>query len=401
MYLSPNLFGDFWYRLVTPVILLLLTGGIFYLSKPLLCGGMGASASLWAAVAAAISLLCIETVPSQGETFFWYNGSMYYTGYFALTLFFFGLLLRYLSGKYKRHLPGLFVLALFLAGGNYVSLLPCLILLVLMNIRLIFQKNPKAWGVGITTAAMLAGFLVSAAAPGNRVRQSDMWKIPAWKAVVKSLFQGIRYITAWTGVWHLILVLLLTPLLWKCLKKCSFTFRFPLVAVAFMYGIFCSMSCPTFYTMNSTGPARVVSIVYYGYILFFFSAYCYLLGYIRKNYGEKITITPKIRKMTVGLVSAGAVVLLVIQAFSGNLQTLTTAKAMRLLSTKEAKAYEEEYQQRMQILQDDAIRDAELPVYKNQPDMLYVGDFSFNPQDPLNQNAAAYFHKNSVCIVMP
>ena len=70
MYLPPNLFGDSAYRLVTTVILLLLTGGIFYLLKPMICDWLKASRTFWIISSSAISLLCIETVPSQGETFF-------------------------------------------------------------------------------------------------------------------------------------------------------------------------------------------------------------------------------------------------------------------------------------------------------------------------------------------
>lgn len=401
MYLPPNLFGDFAYRLVTPVLLLLLTGSIFYLLKPIICDLLKGSNALWVTASSGISLLCVETVPSQGETFFWYNGSMYYTGYFAITLFFWGLLIRYLGGKGKWHMPVLLILAVFLAGGNYVSLLPCLILLVLLTGWLACQRNPKTWSAGIVTLAMLAGFLVSATAPGNRVRQSDMWKIPAWKAVLKSLRQGIGYMTAWTGAWFIILLILITPLLWKYLKKCNFRFRCPLVALGLMYGIFCSMSCPTFYTMNSTGPARVVSIVYYGFVLFFFMAYSYLLGYIQNTWGDKINPGSRTRKAAAGFAAAGILVLLASQMITQNMHVLTTAKAIHLLSDGEAKAYEEEYQERMKILQDDNIQDAVLSAYQHRPDMLYVGDFSADPQAPLNQSAATYFHKKSILVCSP
>ena len=36
--------------------------------------------------------------------------------------------------------------------------------------------------------------------------------------------------------------------------------------------------------------------------------------------------------------------------------------------------------------------------YKNQPDMLYVGDFSSDPNEMSNQKAAEYFGKSSLKI---
>lgn len=403
MYIPPNVFGDFPYRLVTSVILLLLTGGVFYLLKQVLCHHLNASAACFFTAASGVSLLCVETVPSQGETFFWYNGSMYYTGYFAATLFFLGRFLRYLDGRSKRpwNLPALLVAAFFLAGGNYVSLLPCLLLLCLATVWTVCRKSKKAWGTGMVTAVMFAGLLISAAAPGNRARQVDMWKIPAWKAVAKSLFQGIRYIMVWTSPLLLLLMLLLTPLLWKQLKKSRFSFRCPLVAIGLMYGLFCSMSCPTFYAMNSTGPARAVSIVYYGYILFFFSAACYLLGYVQKTWGNKIESRFSTQQAKPWL-AAAIVSLFVLQALSGSARTLTTVKALHLLAGGEAKAYEAEYQQRMEILSNPAVQDVRLTPSENKPDMLYVGEFTgSDPDHPHNQSMAIYFHKNSIAVLPP
>lgn len=399
MYLSPNWISDSAYGYVTAILLILLTGSIFYLWKPIVCDWLGGSTAAFIITASGVSLLCVETVPSQGETFFWYNGSMYYTGFFAVTLFFFGLLLRYLSGRTGRkkwRVPVLMLSAAFLAGGNYVSLLPCMILLILITAGSIYRKDPRAWGAGLITATMIAGFVVSAAAPGNRMRQSGMWKMPAWKAVLKSLRQGFAYMTAWTGIWCIVFAILLTLLLWKYLKRCSFRFPCPAAAIGLMYGIFCSMSCPTFYTMNSTGPARAVSIVYYGYILFFLAAYGYLLGYMQRVW-EKRKREPGAGAWR--FLAAGIVFLVFLQMVSGNLHTLTTGRAAALLISGEAKAYGEEYRQRIEILRDDTVRDVRLPSYENRPDMLYVGDFSGDPQDPNNQAVAAFFHKDSVAVI--
>lgn len=116
---------------------------------------------------------------------------MCYTGYFAVTLFFGGLLLQYTDSINKWHLPVLLLPAVFLAGGNYLSLLPCLILLVLATVWLFFRKSIKVRGFGIITLAMLAEFIVSAAAPGNQVRQHIF---------IKNLFMSVHpeYVHRWT-----------------------------------------------------------------------------------------------------------------------------------------------------------------------------------------------------------
>ncbi len=398
MYLPPNIFGDLPYRFVTMVILTLLTGGIFYLFKPILCGYLKLSKELWLLLSSVVTFMCVQTVPSQGETFFWYNGSMYYTGFFAVTLFTFGLLFRYMLNPRIIYIPILAVLGIFLAGGNYVSLLPSILVVLLLAVWLAYRKSSKVWGTGILLLCLVVGLLVSAAAPGNAVRQSDMWKISAPVAVIKSLLQGLRYISAWVSVWWILAAVIMTPVLWRAFSKTGFQFRYPVIVLGLAYGIFCSMSCPTFYTMNSTGPARVVSIVYYGFMLFTFGCYVYILGYLyrleeRKQILQKLS---KWQKNAGTIKNVAMMVLTLVLLASGSLSITTTGKSLTILLSGEAQAYEQEYQERMKILCDPAITEVVFQPYEHQPDMLYVGDIGGDITEELNQKVAMYFGKNSV-----
>ncbi len=404
MRLAPNIFSETAYKGVTSVILLLLSGGIFFLLKPLICKVLQGSKSLWVIVSSILALLCVQTVPSQGETFFWYNGSMYYTGYFAVTLFYFGVLCRYLLKPRLYYAPLMGVLAVFLAGGNYVSLLPTLLLAICVTIALLYKRNYKQAGVvGSLTLILLLGFGISALAPGNALRQSGMWKIPAWKAIIKSLLQGVRYLWAWMRGFWWFAALLVTPFFLKSFEKTGWSFRYPLVVIGFVYGIFCSMSCPTFYTMNSTGPARAVAIVYYGFVLATFFCYYYLLGYLYRKYQKKdinrLQNDEKRFGRIVTIVSVMCLFLILIQGLNGNIFTCTTAKAVDALASGEAKAYELEYRERIKLLENESLTDVVFSPYVNTPDMLYVGDISSDPTEPTNQKVAQYFGKNSVVVI--
>lgn len=397
MYLPPNVFGNLPYRFVTAGILILLTGGFFYLGRMLLCHRLKVSAPAWLVVSAGLTLLCVETVPSQGESFFWYNGSMYYTGYFAITLLFFGGVLRYLERQSRLRLAGLLLTALFLAGGNYVTLLPCILLLILLSGWLLWRKRQGARGLLAVTIFALGGLLISAGAPGNRIRQDGMWKIPAWKAVAKSLVQGIRYMGAWVTLWWLLAALVLTLALWKYFQNSTFRFPCPLLVVGLLYGIFCSMSCPTFYTMNSTGPARAVAAVYYGFVLFSMLAYGYLLGYALRWQRERKAAKGEKRKRLTGVTAAmAAAALCAGLLLAGKLRDCTTGTAIALLRSGEAAAYEQEYQERYRLFTDSEEQELVLQPYANQPEMLYVGDFSADAQEPTNRKLAKFFGKTSV-----
>ncbi len=427
MRMPPNAFSEKAYAYVTAVIVLLLAGGIFILLKPLITEILGGSRALWLLVSSVLSILCIQTVPTQGETLFWYNGSMYYTGYLGLTFMFFGLLVRYVRRQRAGSLIGMLVLAPFLAGGNYVSLLPAVILTVCVTAYLFLKKHPARTGIAFVCFLMLAGLAVSMLAPGNAVRQSDMWKIPAWKAVAKSLVQGVRYFLYWIRGWQVLAAAVLTPFLLAAIKKAKKRFPYPLLVIGFTYGVFCSMSCPTFYTMNSTGPARAVAIVYYSFQLTALFMYVYLLGYLervlRERRGaenmstgedgvvsmaspddsvctEKADAKPDAAKAGtrkgIPAVCAICVLLAVFQIATGKAAELTAVKAVNLLASGEAAAYEEEYLARMDILKDKSVSEAVLPAFVHQPDMLYVGDLSGDADEPTNVKVAEYFGKKSV-----
>ena len=405
MHLPPNVFGEAGYKLVTTIILSLYAGGIFYLFKPLVCTVLKGSRHMWCALAALFVLLTIQTVPFKGESFFWYNGSMYYTGYFALTFFFFGAVGRYLITG-KKHYP--FILgfsAIFLAGGNYVSLLPAVLLMIIIVAFLIKKRSPKAWKMAVVMLLMIGGLLVSAAAPGNQVRgEGSIGNMPAYKAIALSIWQSVSYLRAWIDWWWLMTAIVVTPFFIQTYKKTTFSFRYPILIVGFIHGIFCSMSCPTFYAEGSTGPARVVAIVYYAFMLSTFVNYYYALGWLYRRWEMKNNIKNNQVEKTTGwkarmpqILAAGAVLLLlVVQMVSGKMAECSSMQALHVLGTGEAAAYEAEYRERLKVLQDDSVKDVVFKPYEHQPAMLYVGDFTEDVENENNVEIAKYFNKNSI-----
>ena len=392
MYLAPNAFSNTAYHLVTFVILLLLCGGIFYLLCPLFRRFLPGTCGEWITVSSILSFLCIQTVEFQCDSFYWYNGSMYYTGFFAVTLFFLGTLFRYLDNGKRILLLPLLLFAVFLGGGNYVSLLPCMLLSVTITLLLLLQKNKKAYICGITSVVLLLSFAVSAMAPGNHVRQSGMWKIPAWKAIAKCLLQGIRYTLAWTGLWWVLAALLLLPVFLRI--------SHPILFTGYAYGLFCSMSCPLFYTMNSTGPGRAVAIVYYMFLLISFTVFFYWIGFVllkmqaRPNPPKRIEVSGK---LNTARYLAMAVLLFSILC-TGLWQETSAMKAIRVLTDGEAAAYAAEYEDRLLLLNDPEVTDVVLTPFIHQPALIYTGDLPGDPEDPTSRKVAQYFQKTSLYV---
>ncbi len=395
MYLPPNIWGPNAYHLVTPLILTLLVSGIFFLAHELLCRLCHSTGGEWLAVSSVLSLLCIQTVPFAPESYFWYNGSIYYTGYFAVSLIYFGVLCRII----RENRPSMSILAcllaFFLAGGNYVSLLPTMILSFFLVLESFLRHRKKSLLLFPPFFFLCIGFLISALAPGNRVRQDGMWKIPAIKAVLKSLRQGLFFLRGWTGPWLLIALLVLTPVFWNLYSRTKLSFRLPAIVIGFFYGIMCSFTCPTFYTMNSTGPARAAALMYYAYLFFIIFAWFYLLGYL---YRRELPFLTKLLSDQLPHWSAALLVLILLGIFLGTPSSFNGIRALKCLQSGDAAAYEAQYRDRLLILSDTNVTDVIFLPYQNQADLLYVGDLSSDPNDPTNKRVAEYFGKHSVIV---
>lgn len=402
MYLPPNMFGDEFYHFVPTFLLLAYTGAVFWLLKPVVCIWLKGSRYLWCGLSSAFVFFTVQLVPFKLEAFFWHTGAMYYTGFFAATLFFFGLLFRYLISGKRIFIPLLMLLAVFLAGGNYVTLLPSMLIICTMTVGLIRKRSAKGFVTGAAVLLMLAGLAVSASAPGNWVRGDELGDMSALKAIVKSLVQGGAYLSIWLNRWWLMAAIVLTPLMWHTYGSIALRFRYPLIVVGYLYGIFCAMFCPTIYAMNSAGPDRALAAMYYSCIGFSLLAYYYLLGYFYRWWEARGGILKGEPAGSAGhaplLLAAGVFVLLALMQVWA-LGDSTGLRALYFLYNGEAAAYDREYRERLAVLQDDTVRDVVFAPYEHRPDMLYMSDLTEDPEAEDNRNLAEYFHKDSVIVV--
>lgn len=125
-------------------------------------------------VSTIFALINIQFVRSAYDAFYWYNGAMYYTLYFSLSLCLGALLIAYYqSQSTPKWVIGALtiILALFLGGGNFVSGFgSAAILFTTIAIICIEQKKLPKFLTGVLTV-YLAAFAFSILAPGNAFRE--------------------------------------------------------------------------------------------------------------------------------------------------------------------------------------------------------------------------------------
>ena len=395
MHLPPQLFGEIFYKIYPSVILLFLTGSIFYMLHPVIVRKDKNMVHSWIAVSSLLSLVCISEVPSCGETFYWYNGSMYYTGFLSLSLIFFGLLFRFLTNKKIITAVFLCLLALFIAGGNYASLLPTILLTATILFITILKKDKKAIvALALILFFLLLGLAVSILAPGNSIRGESTIGTTPIKAIAKSVIQGGKFIFHWNGIFTFVSLMLLTPVFLLIADETKGKIKHPLILSLIAFLIFSSSETATFYAQNNSGPARLFDICFYMMIITVFFVYFAIVFTIFKSIGKGKSRTGIFIAVTEAVLIILFVALIPLRPIMETYIIPNQATAALSLLSGEADYYAEQNDIRMFKVKNAPWDDVEFEAFdvpKRLDHFLYVGDLSADPND-FNNDAFAYFY---------
>ena len=407
MALQPAVFGNGFYALVPFLTLGMLAAGTCFFCLSLFTKLLGASR--WQALVLALVWLGIDTqlLPSAVQGFYWYNGAIFYTFFFGVQLFYFGLLARYLAmGHASRRrsaafLTGLCALGLFLGGGNLVTAFGTLLVLVCVLCLLAIMKSRQWRALLLPLAFLLAGFLVSVCAPGNSVRQQSESgePLPAPLAVLRAVQEAVLQFDKNLTLPILLALVFLLPVLWNAAANAHLSFRWPLLFFVFTFGLYAAQFCPTWYALKQAGPARLLDIIFYSAFFWMAVNLFYFLGWLQRRLWAENGAVPQGR-YTIGFVAVTAALLAVSCFAMRDMLNFTSIQALNALRTGQAQQYHAEFEARVEILEDTAQPDAVLQPYSVRPRVLYFDDATSDAADWRNGAIAYYYGKHSV-IVLP
>lgn len=406
MALQPAVFGNGFYALVPFLTLGMLAAGTCFFCLSLFAKLLGASR--WQALVLALVWLDIDTqlLPSAVQGFYWYNGAIFYTFFFGVQLFYFGLLARYLAmGHASRRrsaafLTGLCALGLFLGGGNLVTAFGTLLVLVCVLCLLAIMKSRQWRALLLPLAFLLAGFLVNVCAPGNSVRQQSMGDpLPAPLAVLRAVQEAVLQFDKNLTLPILLALVFLLPVLWNAAANAHLSFRWPLLFFVFTFGLYAAQFCPTWYALKQAGPARLLDIIFYSAFFWMAVNLFYFLGWLQRRLWAENGAVPQGR-YTIGFVAVTAALLAVSCFAMRDMLNFTSIQALNALRTGQAQQYHAEFEARVEILEDTTQPDAVLQPYSVRPRVLYFDDATSDAADWRNGAIAYYYGKHSV-IVLP
>ena len=403
MRLEPTVFGEKYYGLVPWIMLGGLTVGTLYFVRTLCKVVLRSDTLHYISMSILVLSLCVQFSPVASEQFFWYNSSVYYNAFHALFLFYVSWLIRFGCEGKKRYIIYMALGGLVLGGGNYVTALLLTITQATSLVLLWYiKKKRELWIVLLLWIEFLACFAFSAAAPGNAIRGAEIAGYGAISSIVRSLLQGVRYYMAWIDKWWLIVALFMMPIMFALIQKTSFSFRFPVLVLLYLYGAFSAMSCPTFYALGSTGPGRIINIIYDSFLLTSYIQLFYLLGYICRKWqdaaSEEKRQNESLKDLFRALYNGAMITLCSMLLLSGNILDITTVTACKVWLGGKGEQYDREYRQRLAVLEDDTVMDVVFEPYTVEPELVFIADGTEDPEFVNNREWADFYGKNSLVI---
>ena len=296
MALQPGVFGTSSYQ-VTPYLMLgALIASTLCLLYTLLCTVLRLSRRVWLIIGSAMLLFSIQLCVSPREAFYWYNGAVYYTLYYAFTLMFLTLIIRMFrtdrTGVRAACAVAGVVLAAVIAGGDYATVMIAGEAMVCALVYAAVQKRYRhlLLPLVIMLVVFAVGLFISMTAPGNAIRQSAVLAAGyqtsnALKAIALSIAFGAGFAVQWLDGAALALILFAALFIGPALRKTGWRFRYPLLVIVFTFLVFASQFTPSAYAASSPGPYRLRNVVYFSYLWMILFDTAYLTGWIQRKFG--------------------------------------------------------------------------------------------------------------------
>lgn len=390
MSLQPSVFGECWYPLGTMLILSSLFIGIFSLVRTLNQEFLQLRKSHIFLVFLTLFTFSIQLVPFPRQSYYWFNGSAFYTLFFVLSLMLWSMVWR-LPKMQSKSLVFFgttlsCLLAFLVGGGNYVSALQSVLVLGNLTFYQIVKKGKNILPMALILMVLLCALTISILAPGNGLRQKEIPIHPSLlKATMMALYHSSIYVFKWTNLYVLGMLTFLLPFIAQTLANHSFSYKKPWLLPMGSFLLFSAGFAPSLYGMGNL-PERVLNINFLLFVLLATINAFYFTGW----YFQKHKPAKPANYLFVGS-------LLLLAAFVQN-PDIAAKEAVQSLASGQIQKYDAEANQRLKPFQDKSIRTVVVEPFTVQPSLLYIQDFDREPTNWKNESAAAFYGKDEVLL---
>ena len=420
MSLEPSVFGENLYWVTAPLILGSLVAGTFYFCHVLLVRWMRADWGTWICASCVVLSVQILLQPSPVEGIFWFNSAIYYTFFHALMLVLWGKIIMLCAMPTEpRHASMRSVtaalLALFVAGGNFVTVLVTFEVLTVLIILLGLVRRDRALRIFPAWILLTAGMVVSMIAPGNAERQATQFAndgLGVVDTIVQSSLAGFKYLGEWSSalliVATLVLVVLLARVAAARATPSRLRFSWPAVVSAGSIALFASSFTATYFSMGTQGPGRVQNCRFDLLVILVLFNVMWWCGWAARrrveSEGHRIGFTlsdPQAMRLLalLGIVA----VCLVLPAVSDDKirESMSSLSAAHSVATGQAAAYDQQVKDRLEAIESTDSKTLVVNYYTDAPKVLFMGDIRDNMDNYINYRLCQWYGKDSIVAGRP
>ena len=345
---QPGVLGQDCYFITTFVMVGMLIGSHLFLFDTILSKWLHQRKELVVLTALFTLTMIIQFVPDIRQAFYWYNGSCYYTLFYALSLILVSMLVRFkLREGNRKTAYGVcsIFLALFIGGGNYSTALLTVEIVALFTLYSIYKRNGTE-GFYLSVFLVIIGSLfISMAAPGNRVRADSLKGLGALKAVGSSIFYACVKIGEWTALPQCVFALIITPVLFEASKCCQWEFKWPLAVCFLALCLYASQLTPPLFAQADLGSGRQINVYYYSYYILMMFIIFYVCGWLNNRYRGILGIEQLKDLIYTNLWPILITLMFVwgIGCFSHHITNMTSVQTVMAIADKSVMQYDQEY----------------------------------------------------------
>ena len=431
MRLEPGIFGEQYYFIAPFILITSYVGCSLFFFYTVLKKVFSADKYRSGIVALSMTFVSMQLTHVPSDSFYWYNGSIYYTFFYSLMLLLFAFMIRLRRTYGARTLPLCILsvaLAFFIGGSNYATALFTAIILALSAgtalYHVILKRNRviKSYHSAIYVAIAIAGMtglFISMSAPGNAIRQASVGGSTGLiKTFIYTFAFGGYSLAKVLSSPCLIFFLCMAPVFYYIAAKTNFSYPMPLLVLVFTFGLYCSAGTPVFYAQGLRLPYRMMNIIFFSAYSFIGFNMLYFLGWLGKKYGNTAFLTAcanmcdKIKQSgkrtclalvlclsafliaCIGQIEVGETEYKSGNAGFGNMPM--SISAIYSLANGEAKVYDQELTARDEYLRGTAELHVTVPALSARPELIYHTDITSDPGDWRNAHLAMFYRKEIV-----
>ncbi len=192
--IEPGVFGERLYTIVPLLAVAMFCIGTGYFLYHFLTRVMRISRSAFVTIFSLLSILAIQYMPYMRGGIFWYTSVAHYLIPYCAAMVSAVFADRFLQTGQNKYLAGMCLLTAYLGGASY----PAIVLSLELTLLLILyaaadgRMSRRCLLILLPLALMLAGFAVSAAAPGNKVRGGEGFGSRGAAGIVMVIVNSIK-----------------------------------------------------------------------------------------------------------------------------------------------------------------------------------------------------------------